>query len=45
MVNEMPIGLYQDSGERNWLSTKSLPRNVKPLLGLDNLKFQDFLLA
>jgi cobalt-precorrin 5A hydrolase len=42
MVNEMPIGLYQDSGERNWLPTKSLPRNVKPLLGLDDLKSTEF---
>lgn len=42
MVNEMPIGLYQDSGERNWWPGKGLPRNVRPLSALDNLKSKEF---
>lgn len=42
MVNEMPIGLFQDSGERNWWPKKGLPRNVRPLLGLDDLKSEEF---
>jgi cobalt-precorrin 5A hydrolase len=42
MVNEMPIGLYQDSGERNWWPRKGLPRNVRPVPGLDNLKSEEF---
>jgi cobalt-precorrin 5A hydrolase len=42
MVNEMPIGLYQDSGECNWWPKKGLPRNVTPLLGLVGLKSKEF---
>ena len=42
MVNEMPIGLFQDSGERNWWPKKGLPRNVRPLLILDDLKSEEF---
>ena len=42
MVNEMPIGLFQDSGERNWWPKNGLPRNVRPLLGLDDLKSEEF---
>lgn len=42
MVNEMPIGLYQDSGERNWWPNNDLPRNVRPVSGLDNLKSKEF---
>jgi cobalt-precorrin 5A hydrolase len=42
MVNEMPIGLYQDSGDRNWWPSKGLPRNVRPLPELDNLKSKEF---
>ncbi len=42
MVNEMPMGLYQDSGERNWWPSKGLPRNVRPLSELDNLKSKEF---
>ncbi|MGA7369484.1 MAG: cobalamin biosynthesis protein [Nitrososphaeraceae archaeon] len=42
MVNEMPIGLYQDSGERNWWPRNGLPRNVRPVSGLDNLKSKEF---
>lgn len=42
MVNEMSIGLYQDSGERNWWPSNGLPRNVKPVSGLDNLKSNEF---
>ena len=42
MVNEMPIGLYQDSGERNWWPRTGLPRNVRPVPGLDKLKSEEF---
>ena len=42
MVNEMPIGLYQDSGERNWWPEKGLPRNVVPLSELVELRSSKF---
>lgn len=42
MVNEMPIGLYQDSGERNWWPEKGLPRNVVPLSELVELRSGEF---
>lgn len=42
MVNEMPIGVFQDSGERNWWPSKSLPRNVRLLSDLDHLKSKEF---
>ena len=42
MVNEMSVGLYQDSGERNWWPKKGLPRNVLPLSGLVELKSKKF---
>jgi cobalt-precorrin 5A hydrolase len=42
MVNEMPVGLYQDSGERNWWPKKGLPRNVAPLSELVELKSKKF---
>lgn len=42
MVNEMPVGLYQDSGERNWWPKKGLPPNVLPLSGLFELGSKKF---
>lgn len=42
MVNEMSVGLYQDSGECNWWPKKGLPRNVLPLSGLVELKSKKF---
>jgi cobalt-precorrin 5A hydrolase len=37
MVNEEPVGLYQDTGERNWWAKKELPKNVKCVLELNDL--------
>ena len=42
MVNEMPIGVFQDSGERDWWPSKGLPRNVRLLSDLDHLKSKEF---
>lgn len=42
MVNEMPIGVFQDSGERNWWPSKGLPKNVSLLSDLDHLKSRKF---
>jgi cobalt-precorrin 5A hydrolase len=42
MVNEMPIGLYQDSGERNWQPSNGLPQNVRSISELNDLKSNDF---
>jgi cobalt-precorrin 5A hydrolase len=42
MVNKMPIGLYQDSGERNWWPREGLPLNVRPLSRLGDLKSKEF---
>ncbi len=39
MVNEEPIGVYQDVGEKDWL--KSLPKNVHKFNSLDALKESD----
>ena len=41
MVNEMPIGVFQDSGERNWWPSKGLPKNVSLLSDLDHLKSRE----
>ena len=40
MVNEEKIGLYQDTGEKNWWE-KDLPRNVITYKTLDDLKKSD----
>ena len=42
MVNEMPIGLYQDSGERNWWPSNGLPRNLRSVSELNNLRSKEF---
>jgi cobalt-precorrin 5A hydrolase len=42
MVNEMPIGIFQDSGERNWWPSNGLPKNVNILSDLDQLKSREF---
>ncbi|MEO9365593.1 MULTISPECIES: cobalt-precorrin 5A hydrolase [Candidatus Nitrosocaldus] len=36
MVNEEPIGIYQDAGERGWWS-KELPKNVRIFNSIDEL--------
>jgi cobalt-precorrin 5A hydrolase len=42
MVNEEKIGLYQDTGERNWWHAKSFPQNVTVTKDLYELKEPDF---
>jgi len=37
MVNEMPVGLYQDTGERNWWKNNELPQNVRRLFSFSEL--------
>jgi cobalt-precorrin 5A hydrolase len=38
MVNEEPVGVYQDTGEKNWWAKKELPKNVKSVIELSDLK-------
>ena len=42
MVNEEKIGLYQETGEKNWWHTPSLPKNVIMVRSLDELRSPDF---
>jgi cobalt-precorrin 5A hydrolase len=42
MVNEEKIGLYQETGERNWWHEASLPKNVMVIKDLDKLKSPEF---
>ena len=42
MVNEEKIGLYQETGEKNWWHTPSLPKNVIMVRSLDELRSLDF---
>ena len=42
MVNEEKIGLYQETGEKNWWHTPSLPKNVIIVRSLDELRSPDF---
>ncbi|MEM0029288.1 MAG: cobalamin biosynthesis protein [Candidatus Nitrosocaldus sp.] len=37
MVNEEPIGIYQDAGEHGWWNGKELPRNVRVFKSIDEL--------
>ncbi|MCS7141187.1 MAG: cobalamin biosynthesis protein [Candidatus Nitrosocaldus sp.] len=37
MVNEEPIGIYQDAGERDWWSGRALPKNVRVFNSIDEL--------
>ena len=38
MVNEEKIGLYQDTGEKNWWHMQSLPQNVVQVTNIEDLK-------
>ena len=38
MVNEEKIGLYQDTGEKNWWPRQTLPQNVVPVINIEDLK-------
>jgi cobalt-precorrin 5A hydrolase len=42
MVNEDKIGLCQETGEKNWWHTSSLPRNVIVVKSLDEIRSSDF---
>jgi cobalt-precorrin 5A hydrolase len=42
MVNEEKIALYQQTGEKNWLSISSLPMNVTLVESLDKIKLPEF---
>ena len=42
MVNEEKIGVYQETGEKNWWQNKSLPSNVTVVRNLDDLKSSHF---
>jgi cobalt-precorrin 5A hydrolase len=38
MVNEEKIGLFQDAGEKDWLTISSMPKNVEIVDNLSDLK-------
>ena len=42
MVNEEKIALYQQTGEKNWLPTSSLPKNVTVVKNLDEIRLPEF---
>src|SRR5919199_1324948 len=42
MVNEEKIALYQQTGEKNWLPTSSLPKNVMVVKNLDEIRLPEF---
>ena len=42
MVNEERIGIYQETGEKNWWQNKPLPSNVDIVDSLDELKSSRF---
>lgn len=42
MVNEEKIGVYQDSGEKNWWDPNELPKNVTIVSSLEDLLSDDF---
>jgi cobalt-precorrin 5A hydrolase len=42
MVNEEKMGLYQETGEKNWWKELSLPKNVSVVKSLDEIKSTDF---
>jgi cobalt-precorrin 5A hydrolase len=42
MVNEEKIALYQQTGEKNWLPTASLPKNVIVVKNLDEIRSPGF---
>lgn len=42
MVNEEQIGVYQDTGEKDWWKSKTLPSNVTIVPKLDDLKSARF---
>ena len=42
MINEEKIALYQQTGEKNWLPTSSLPKNVMVVKNLDEIRLPEF---
>ena len=42
MVNEEKIGLYQETGEKNWWYAPSLPKNVIVVKSLDEIRSPNF---
>ncbi len=42
MVNDEKIGIYQDSGEKNWWNLNELPKNVTIVSSLEDLLDNDF---
>src|ERR687883_574396 len=42
MVNEEKIALYQQAGEKNWLPTAYLPKNVMIVENLDEIRSPEF---
>ena len=42
MVNDEKIGIYQDSGEKNWWNLNELPKNVTIVSTLEDLLDNDF---
>ncbi len=42
MVNEEPIGIYQDAGESSWLKDRMLPKNVTLFNSLDELMLSGY---
>jgi cobalt-precorrin 5A hydrolase len=42
MVNEEKMGLYQETGEKNWWHRSSLPKNVTVVKNLDEIRSPDF---
>jgi cobalt-precorrin 5A hydrolase len=42
MVNEEKIALYQDTGQKDWWTRSSLPKNITKVTDLENLSNGDF---
>src|ERR671925_1747552 len=42
MVNEEKMGLYQETGEKNWWHRSSLPKNVTVVKNIDEIRSPDF---
>jgi cobalt-precorrin 5A hydrolase len=42
MVNEEKIALYQDTGQRNWWTNNSLPKNITEVAALEDLTNPDY---
>ena len=42
MVNEERIGVYQDTGEKNWWNMDQLPKNVETVPMITDLLFEEY---